>query len=258
MNPVKAIAKSLLSETKYVRLADAVFRVRKPFRRLWYRGRRHHCPCCDSDLRVFLFDGVNLYCPVCAAYARHRLLGLYLKRKGLLDGRLKLLEIAPLRCSRYLFGGRPNIEYLSADLESPRAMVLMDITRIDLPDNQFDAIVCYHVLEHIPEDRKAAAELFRVLRPGGWAIIDVPMAAQPAEKTFEDPSIVSPEDRRKHYGTPQHLRLYGLDFADRQREAGFEVVVDNLASTLTAEEVLKYGVKRQDLIHFCRKAPMSG
>ncbi|HUX01117.1 MAG: methyltransferase domain-containing protein [Phycisphaerae bacterium] len=258
MNPLKTVAKRLLSDRDYVRLGDWVFHLGKPLRFLWYRGSKHFCPCCGAHLRRFLFLGAYGYCPCCWALGRHRLLGLYLERKGLLEEQLKMLEIAPMRCSRDLFAIRPNIEYTSADLVSDRALVRMDITSIDLPDNQFDAIICYHVLEHIPEDRKAMREICRILKPGGWAIIDVPQNLNRA-MTFEDPGIVSPAERKKHFGTEQHVRLYGRDYVDRLRECGFEVVADSFASTLTPGEIDRYGIWLNEadttgFVHFCRKA----
>ena len=105
----------------------------------------------------------------------------------------------------------PNIDYLSADLNSPSAMVKMDITNIKYEDNSFDVIICNHVLEHIPDDRKAMSELYRVLKPGGWAILQVPISLL-LNKTYEDPTVTTPEEREKVFGQSDHVRIYAKDY----------------------------------------------
>src|SRR5262249_51815629 len=135
-------------------------------------------------------------CPRCLALERHRLLSLYLREKtNLFSDPLKVLHFAPEFCFFFLFKGSSIVDYTTVDLDSPPVEVYMDITDIIYPDDTFDVILCYHVLEHVPDDRKAIAELYRVLKPGGWAILQSPVNAN-YEKTFEDPSIVTPEERQ--------------------------------------------------------------
>ncbi len=111
------------------------------------------------------------------------------------------------------------IDYLSVDLDSPYAMRHCDITAIPEPDASFDVVICNHVLEHIPDDRKAMRELRRVLKPGGLAVLQHPIHDRP--DTFEDQSIVSPDERLRVFGQEDHVRIYGWDFVDRLRDVGF-------------------------------------
>src|ERR1041385_5412258 len=142
-------------------------------RRLRYWGLAHYCPICCSHVRRFLDYGRitvlrNEECPFCGSHRRHRMMWLYLNAKRQqLFGKpgVRLLEVAPLKVFSDRFKRDRNLDYLSADLSSPLAMVKMDLTSIDYPDNSFDAIYCSHVLEHIPDDRSAMRELFRVLAP---------------------------------------------------------------------------------------------
>jgi len=116
----------------------------------------------------------------------------------------------------------PGLDYVSADLASPHAMCKIDITSMDLPDNSFDIVLCSHVLEHVPEDRKAMQEIFRILKPGGWGLIQVPISG---ETTLEDPTITDPRERERLYWQDDHVRLYGMDLKDRLIQAGFVVEV---------------------------------
>ncbi len=135
---------------------------------------------------------------------------------------VKLLHLAPEKPLMDLFIKQNNIDYLTADLNPEQVMVKMDITAIQYPDNIFDAILCNHVLEHIPDDRKAMRELYRVLKPGGWAILQVPVS-KILEQTYDDITITSPQDREKYFGQKDHVRIYGKDYTQRLKEAGFTV-----------------------------------
>lgn len=214
------------------------------------------CPCCQTGLRVFEPHGLvpreEAICPNCRSLERHRLIWLYLNRNtDLFDSRSKkLLHIAPeLQLSR-LFKAHSQIDYLSADLSSPRAMVKMDITDIQYPADTFDVVYCSHVLEHVPDDRKAMREFYRVLKPGGWAILLVPITVK---ETFEDPSVTSPEERERLFGQHDHVRRYGRDYVDRLREAGFTVTEDDFASRFNEKEARRYGVRRHDIVYLCGK-----
>jgi ubiquinone/menaquinone biosynthesis C-methylase UbiE len=130
-------------------------------------------------------------------------------------------------------------------------MERMDLTDIRHPDHTFDAIYCSHVLEHIPDDRKALAEMHRVLRPGGWAMLQVPITAA---QTYEDPTIVTPEARLQRFGQWDHVRLCGLDYADRMRAAGFVVAVLPTADVVTDAECVQMRIQTDRYIFYCRKA----
>jgi len=238
------------------RLADRVVP-----RRVMYFGRAHYCPICRARLRRFRdFTPTyrNVECPVCELHPRHRLLWLYLTHQLRLfeTGRLSLLHFAPEKLFAEAFLRTPTIQYTSADLSSPVAMVKVDICRIPYPDASFDAILCSHVLEHVDDDSTAMRELFRVLKPGGWAILQVPID-ESREQTLEDPAIQTPEDREKFYWQHDHVRLYGRDYPERLRQAGFEVEIDWYVRTFAPEEVRRLGLDPTEGIYRCTK-PRSG
>jgi SAM-dependent methyltransferase len=235
-------------------IKDAISKSKK---RIRYRGRDHFCPLCESDLKTFLPYGVNprpnAQCGVCGAVERHRTIWLYLRsRTDLFDQqrRKRVLHVAPERQIRNIFQSLPHIDYLSVDLDKRSAMQQMDITDIPLMENSFDVIYCSHVLEHIPDDRKAMSELHRVLSPRGWAILQVPLRG---EKTQEDPNATTPEDRLRLYGQEDHVRIYGRDYKDRLEEAGFRVTLDDFAKSLDDKEKHRLSLCGED-IYFCRKA----
>ncbi len=220
------------------------------------------CPLCGHEAPVFLRHArkghpgrANTKCPNCNSFERHRLIWLYFQRRtNLLEmPRKRFLHIAPEACLEPLLRNHPAIDYLSGDLESPwhPAMVVMDITDIkDYKEGDFDVVYANHVLEHVPEDRKAIKEIYRVLSPGGWAILQVPIVF---EKTFEDPSIVTKVDRERFYKHPLHIRAYGLDYKERLEEAGFRVDVVPFYDQLSEEERKRYALKPQEAVYHCHK-----
>ncbi|MEG3066539.1 methyltransferase domain-containing protein [Acetomicrobium sp.] len=127
--------------------------------------------------------------------------------------------------------------------------------RYAVSSNQFDCIICYHVLEHIPDDQMAMKEIFRVLKPGGWAILQVPILR---DKTFEDPSVITPEDRERVFGQRDHVRIYGLDYKDRLEQAGFSVKVDDYVKQLSSDVIERYGLMKDENIYFCSKPNLEG
>jgi len=165
---------------------------------------------------------------------------------------LKVLDIGPVRCIQNRCRRMKNIEYLSGDLSSPIAMMRLDVTDIALPDGAFDCVFCYHVLEHVADDGKAMRELFRVLRPGGWAIVQSRLDPE-RPKTFEDPTVVSPEERRRVFGQEDHMRIYGRDYKARLESAGFSVTVDGYVRELDEAAVQTYGLNVKEDVYVCRK-----
>ena len=146
----------------------------------------------------------------------------------------------------------PDIAFVGVDLDGrPHVSHKVDITSIPFESETYDAVICIHVLEHVEQDRQAMGELFRVLKPGGWALFSVPIDLH--GKTYEDPSIVDPEERKIHFGEEQHVRIYGADFADRLKDAGFEVKLD-AASELSQETKDKYGLLDDENVFYCTKA----
>jgi SAM-dependent methyltransferase len=231
--------------------------VKRFLKKSFYQGRNCFCPVCQTSLRQFYPVGtpvrLNARCPVCESVERHRMIWLYFHHETdlLLSGHKKMLHIAPESCFTNHLNKCLYIDYLSADLNNP-AMVKMDITDIQYPDNSFDVIYCSHVLEHVPNDRKAMKELARVLSPNGWAILQVPIDAN---KTFEDPSIVDPKERERLFGRYDHVRVYGLDYKERLEEAGFSVDVLPYLDKFSTEEKYRYGFNiEKDDIYLCRKS----
>jgi len=146
-----------------------------------------------------------------------------------------------------------NLDYITADLESPLAKVKMDIHDIPFEENSFDVAFCNHVMEHVDNDIQAMGEIFRVLKPGGWAIIQIPFIGKVQDKTFEDSSITDPGEREKAYGQSDHVRLYGWDYPDRLRTAGFTVKEDEYVKELQAETVQRHALPPEEIIYFCQK-----
>lgn len=222
-----------------------------------YRGTGRFCPVCEGTSRRFARYGAiprnDALCMRCNSLERHRLLWLYLNRKtDLFDGKPKqVLHVAPEPCLEGKFRQRLGAGYTTADLFNPRAMVRMDIMDIRFPDASFDVIYCSHVLEHVADDRKAIREFRRVLKRDGWAILLVPVLG---EKTFEDPSIVDPEERVRAYGQEDHVRLYGPDYVDRLRDAGFTVEVARVADLATPADATLMGLgPLAGEIYFCTR-----
>ncbi|MCE5185482.1 MAG: methyltransferase domain-containing protein [Planctomycetaceae bacterium] len=218
-------------------------------RKLWYCGRSRRCPVCGSSVRRFKPYGLarrpDAQCPVCGSLERHRFVWLFLtQRTGLCDGRPKrLLHLAPEpeleRCLRRT----PALEYVSADLFDPRAMLKMDIAQMGFDDSSFDMVYCSHVLEHVPDDRKAISEIRRVLKKDGVAVILVPITAR---QTFEDPSVTDPRRREELFGQDDHVRKYGPDFSARLAECGFNVETVCVSGLLSKEQSQKLGLARLD------------
>ena len=217
-----------------------------------------YCAVCEGTFESFLDYGIkpraDAQCPACGSLERHRLLFVFLRmRTDFFDGREKrVLHVAPERSVEKVFAAACGPGYLSADLNDPLAMEKMDITDIRHPDDSFDAVICSHVLEHVPEDRKAMRELCRVLRPTGFAILNVPVVAK---TTFEDPSIVTPADKQRVYGHFDHVRNYGRDYVDRLVESGFEVGEHYPADFLSGPDVERHGLANRcgGQVFICRK-----
>jgi SAM-dependent methyltransferase len=222
----------------------------------FYRGDARHCPVCGSSARIFRSGGItprpDVECPRCGALERHRFEWVFLTRcTNLFDGSAKtVLHIAPEACFERELRARLGTGYLTADLRRA-AMVRMDITDIQYPDESFDVVLCSHVLEHVPEDRRALGELFRVTRRGGWALLLVPLRG---DVTFEDAAIDDPAARMRAFGHDDHVRWPGLDYAERMREAGFDVDVVRSEELLTPEEEERMRVRGATLFYCRRRA----
>lgn len=217
-----------------------------------YRGQGVHCPICERSWRGFArFNGRgNARCPGCSSLERHRLLWLYLTRDtDLLTRPQRVLHLAPEHFLRPFLRSTHQDKYVYGDIADPEHR--LDVTDVDFPDNSFDVIICSHVFEHVPDDKLAMAEMFRVLAPGGWAILDAPVK-QGLDTTDEDLSVTSPKERRRRYGQWDHVRWYGRDYPDRLRAAGFTVELD--PGQISDADLTRLGLRTShDHIYLCRK-----
>jgi SAM-dependent methyltransferase len=221
-----------------------------------YYGNERYCPACGNSSSRFNPYGIvpreDAQCPHCGSLERHRLLWLFLKKNSdLFAEKPKMLHVAPESFLESIFMKQLGSNYLTADLFNPDAMVKMDICDIQYPENSFDAIYCSHVLEHVPDDKKAMREFCRVLKTEGWAILNVPITR---EKTFEDPSIVDPKLRLKAFGQEDHVRCYGQDYVERLRDSGFNVEIIKVDDLANSDEAVKMGLTRASgEIYYCTK-----
>jgi len=212
--------------------ADAAYRASRPAAPgaaatpARYRGHPKHCPVCrrpSGHFRPFGRAGRrNAVCPVCGSLERHRFLWLHLERTlGLPGRRLSVLHVAPEPCIRARLAAAPGLRYTGVDLYRPDTPRRMDVTRLTLPDRTVDLVICSHVLEHVEDDRAALAEFARVLRPGGRAVILVPLDL--GRPTVEDRRARTAAARLAAFGHPYHVRICGADYGARIVEAGFAV-----------------------------------
>lgn len=191
----------------------------------------------------------NAMCPNCLSLERHRLLIHYLRHStNLFRDSVKVLHLAPERILFKILNQQEQLEYIPADLfpeKYPKGTVKVDVTDIPFEENYFNVILCNHVLEHIIDDSKAMREIYRVLKPDGWAILQVPMD-KTLEVSFEDSTITTPKERKEVFGQIDHVRLYGRDYFSRLRKAGFKVTVENYCQNFSVKESFKYGFNAGD------------
>ena len=223
------------------------------WRRWWtlrLRGDDVECPCCTIRLRAFApaWNRGNALCPRCGSHERHRLLALYLQRR--MQPVERLLWFAPEYSLERHVRALGNASVVTADLDGVGVDVAIDLSeRIPFDDGAFDAILCSHVLEHVPDDANAMRELKRALAPGGVALVLVPVDYG-AERTFEDASIVTPEAREKAFWQHDHVRLYGRDVEQRLAAAGFRVSVEP-ARSLGDDLVARHGLLADECVYRC-------
>ena len=192
---------------------------------LRHRGDDVLCPACGRSFDRFKDDWnrPNALCWRCGAHERHRALSLlFMRRPELLGGATSLLHLAPEWALRHRLERIERLRYVTADLEAPNVDLRLDLTAIELPDASFDAVICSHVLEHIDDDIAAMRELRRITAPDGWCLVMVPLDVG-QERTYEDPSIVSPQERERAFWQDDHVRLYAPDIRNRLAGAGFTV-----------------------------------
>lgn len=232
----------------------------KPLFIFYLRGDRFTDPIDGKSFRKLLPYGYqnqrkNALSPSTLSLERHRLLWLYLQNETdffTTQKIQKVLHIAPEQCFYKRFQNQKNLDYLTSDLDSPLADVKADICNLPFESKQFDIIFCNHVLEHIADDKKAMQELYRVLKPGGWGIFQVPQDINRKE-TFEDDSITDKGERTKIFGQYDHVRIYGADYFDRLRAVGFNVQEVDYTKKIAPELVERYALQKGEILPVCFK-----
>jgi hypothetical protein len=223
---------------------------------LFYAGNKVECPVCNHRYREFLPYGrinprPNALCPSCLSLERHRLIWLYLKSKThFFEKKLSVLHIAPEPCFMGRFERQHGDTYITADLESPLAKVKMDIHEMPFGENQFDVVLCNHVLEHVQNDIQAMQEIRRVLKPGGWAILQVPFFFPVPDITVEDFLITDPREREKAFGQDDHVRKFGKDYAQRIEQSGLKATPDSFATSVDA---FRFGISPNEILYRAEK-----
>lgn len=223
---------------------------------VFYRGNSVTCNVCDHSFRKFLPYGrkarENALCPNCLALERHRLMWLFLEKEtNFFTSKLKVLHIAPELCFIDRMEALTNLEYITADLESPLAKVKMDVHQIPFEDNSFDVVFCNHVLEHVEDDILACSEINRVLKKDGWGIIQSPV--YDLEHTFEDKTVTDPAEREKLFGQRDHVRKYGKDYAKRLSHSGLKVNENLFVKSLPKDLIAKHALPENEVIFYCEK-----
>jgi len=238
-----------------IRLSYA-FRLVAP---MLYAGNQVACPVCERSFRKFLAYGSktahrpNVLCPYCLSLERHRLMWLFLQQKtNFFRDQLKVMHIAPEQCFHGKFKKLKNIQYFTGDLESPLAEYHFDLHDIPFDRDEFDVVICNHVMEHVDDDLQCMGELHRILKPGGWALMQVPIDYS-RDNTYEDASITTPEEREKHFWQKDHVRLYGKDYPDRLRKVGFKVTSEEFVKEMSAEYRNRYRLQEQEIVYFIQK-----
>jgi SAM-dependent methyltransferase len=228
----------------------------------FYQGDEYTCNCCEKSFKQFKAKGntlvtrANAQCPFCGSLERTRTLLFYLRNEtSLFTEPARLLHFAPESSLSPFFKKADNIDYVTADLNPNYADYRVDIMNIPFCDESFDYIICSHVLGHVPDEKQAIRELYRVLKPSGTALIAT-ILDRKNPHTFETGDADTPEKRLQYYSEPDLLRLRGNDFSKRLEEGGFQVEIIDYAVQLGDDKRKKYslGDGSRELIFKCKKA----
>ncbi len=229
-----------------------------PILALAMRGKTYTDPIDGKSFKSFLPYGYgkqrnNVLAPGTLSLERHRLLWLYLENEtDFFTAQKKVLHFAPEQAFYKRFRKQQNLDYTTTDLYSPLADVKADICNLPFEDNSYDLILCNHVLEHIPDDTKAMQELYRVMKPGGMGIFQIPQDLN-RETTFEDNSITDPKERAMIFGQYDHVRVYGKDYFDKLRSIGFRVVEEDYTKKIAPQDVERFCLAKGEIIPVCYK-----
>ena len=240
-----------------------------------YKGSEYFCPYCGNSFRKMLPGGFdlpvlkemkivgggyrnNLVCPRCYSVDRDRMIYLFLDEKtDIFTSPYKVLHIAPEGCIRALLTSLPHLDYHSGvkyheGYYYNRNVNILDVTKLPYEDESFDVVICNHVLEHIEDDSKAIAEIYRILKPPGWAILQVPISLK-LEETFHDPSVKTKEERERVFGQFDHVRIYGQDYPRILQRQGFKVKHYSPFDEVPQEELKKYALNPDELLYVAYK-----
>lgn len=220
-----------------------------------FKGDTHHCPICKANLKKWIpiNNAADNLCPACGSIARTRLMTelLFKEPLSLEKQNWSVLHFSPSRALKRLLKNYSNLDYVTTDYESQYEDRNYDITSIPEPENRFDLIICFHVLEHIPDDRKAMEELYRIIKPGGTILLQTPFQQG---ATYEDATITSEADREKHFGQKDHLRIYGFDdFLLRLKSIGFKVDRQKANQLLDADTIHRMAIEGESVVVFASK-----
>jgi len=222
---------------------------------VFFSGIKYECPVCGFHARKFLsvHNGESKLCPHCGSIERKRLLWLYLKNEIKIQEKenLKVLHFSPSMALFRKMNKINNIEYYSTDFSNPLIKNNFDITSLPFSETYFDLIICYHIFEHVTDDKKAMNELYRVLNAGGILLAQVPYSEN---ETLDDASITSPADRKKRFGQEDHVRYYGRsDFKAHLMKSGFQVDEKNYASEIGIKKSELFQLNKSEIIFCCTK-----
>lgn len=232
--------------------------IARPVLAFFLKGNNYTDPIDGRSFKAFLPYGYgnqrnNVLSPSTLSLERHRLLWLYLKDEtDFFTAPKKVLHFAPEQAFYNRFRKQKNLDYTTTDLYSPLADVKADICNLPFENDTYDIILCNHVLEHIPDDAKAMQELYRILKPGGMGIFQVPQD-KTRITTFEDNSITDPKERARIFGQYDHVRVYGLDYFDKLSSVGFKVTEEDFTKKLTNSEIERYCLAEGEIIPVCYK-----
>jgi len=241
---------NLISRKHLIRISIIL----RPLLKIYFKGSKFIDPIDNSKYRKFLPYGYgqnirkNALCPGTLSLERHRLLWIFFKTKTtFFSDKIKVLHFAPEQPFYNKFKSIKNWDYITSDLDSPIADVKADICKLPFKNSEFDLIICNHVLEHINEDIKAMKELYRVLKKGGTAILQVPLNENKV-KTFEDFNVIDPKKKSELFGQYDHVRKYGLDYYERLKSVGFLVKKIDILKDLSIEEKIKFCLHNSEKI----------
>jgi len=256
MASIISLATKLIPRHHLQKFSHILLQIISPF----YAGNNYTDPISGKSYRKLLPYGrgvhhrKNAIAPHSLSLERHRLMWLYLKEKTkFFSGEPKeMLHIAPEFCFIKKFKNLNNLKYITADLNSPWADYHFDVHEIPFAENTFDVIICNHVLEHVDDYKKVLREFFRVMKPGGFGIFQVPIDNS-RNNTYEDWSITSPAEREIHFWQADHVRLFGANYHKELESAGFKVEIFDAEKELGVQQIKKYALMQGELLYCCYK-----